>query len=461
MHEPFWKVHAIFDTKGQGGDFAYTVGLHERGLPELHMWARPSEGLDPGEDWIFNHQERGMVLNELAQSVVDGEIGLGDTVVKEFDGGAATVTFRLDQPVGREEVEAFAASKDALVVPIRWSLERAPDGPLLPVDDTALGEIQALLDALHAGMDKDVARSLPPRWRPDPDDVRFEPEQEFGPLTPLVRAYAAFLVAADADRLATFLERCMAASSAGMGPAQVLGLTAAQARPVGRRKALEHLRAASSDVVEVITGRSGPTRRWRDVMALLTEDVSPPQRKQAEKYVADLLHHFVTATLGTVAVLDVADEMTELAGMGPVVWGLSDTEAAPRGWGADEDVLASVRKMLDGLSLQDLAAMADLHRRHRTSSADYRGLALWLRGQQITSAVGLGSLSDVVPDSLVEAQVDEDRELILEALGVVTAAVACADRLSDEDRASFSSVLGQAIPTLSEVLDARAGGSAA
>lgn len=56
MHEPFWKVHAIFDTKGQGGDFAYTVGLHERGLPELHMWARPSEGLDPGEDWIFNHQ---------------------------------------------------------------------------------------------------------------------------------------------------------------------------------------------------------------------------------------------------------------------------------------------------------------------------------------------------------------------------------------------------------------------
>ena len=48
---PDWQVTAVFDPEGGGRDFAYSVGLTDRGLPELHLWARPSLGDDPGADW--------------------------------------------------------------------------------------------------------------------------------------------------------------------------------------------------------------------------------------------------------------------------------------------------------------------------------------------------------------------------------------------------------------------------
>ena len=46
-----WRVVAVFDPNGGGGDFAYTVGLFNVGLPEVHVWARPTDGTDPGEDF--------------------------------------------------------------------------------------------------------------------------------------------------------------------------------------------------------------------------------------------------------------------------------------------------------------------------------------------------------------------------------------------------------------------------
>jgi len=67
---PFWQVQVVFDPDGTGADFAYTTGLHTRGLPELHIWARPSIGEDPGADWMLSTQDRGEVLNELAGLLV-------------------------------------------------------------------------------------------------------------------------------------------------------------------------------------------------------------------------------------------------------------------------------------------------------------------------------------------------------------------------------------------------------
>lgn len=48
--KPFWRVQAVSDYEGTGRDFAYTIGLTGVGLPELHLWARPSEGVDPAPD---------------------------------------------------------------------------------------------------------------------------------------------------------------------------------------------------------------------------------------------------------------------------------------------------------------------------------------------------------------------------------------------------------------------------
>ena len=130
---PFWQVQAVFDPDGEGGDFAYTIGLHERGLPELHLWARPTLGEDPGHDWMFSIRDRTEVLNDLAAKLVVGEICVGSEVVDTFDGGLATVRFRVDPPGDREELEAFGIAPGAVVLPVRWSLHRLPEGSPSPV----------------------------------------------------------------------------------------------------------------------------------------------------------------------------------------------------------------------------------------------------------------------------------------------------------------------------------------
>lgn len=45
---PTWLVQEVFDPDVTGQDFSYTIGLHDHGLPELHMWASPTDGDDPG-----------------------------------------------------------------------------------------------------------------------------------------------------------------------------------------------------------------------------------------------------------------------------------------------------------------------------------------------------------------------------------------------------------------------------
>lgn len=57
LQTPFWKVQAVFDPEGRGGDFAYTIGMHSVGLPELHLWARPTRGDDPAPDWKFSSRD--------------------------------------------------------------------------------------------------------------------------------------------------------------------------------------------------------------------------------------------------------------------------------------------------------------------------------------------------------------------------------------------------------------------
>ena len=79
---PDWQVQSVFDPDGEGHDFAYTIGLHERGLPELHIWARPPIGDDPGEDWMFSCNDRCRILNEVAWRLIDGEVRVGPLVLQ-------------------------------------------------------------------------------------------------------------------------------------------------------------------------------------------------------------------------------------------------------------------------------------------------------------------------------------------------------------------------------------------
>ena len=121
---PPWIVQAVFDDEQLGGDFAYTIGLQDLGFPELHLWARPTEGEDVGLDWMLSVNDRGHLLNDYGAKLASGAIGVGSEWTEAFDGGDAIASFRVDPPEDREALEAFGIAADAQILPIRWSLAR-------------------------------------------------------------------------------------------------------------------------------------------------------------------------------------------------------------------------------------------------------------------------------------------------------------------------------------------------
>ena len=254
---PTWMVQGVFDPDVKGQDFSYTIGLHDRGLPELHLWASPTDGDDPGDDWAFSHRDRGLILNELALKLIDGGLGPGSTVVRKFDQGLATVTFEVQPPGDRDALEALGIAPDAQVLPLTWSLERSAVGPLSPLPPQ---DLQTAFDE-YAGL----VRSLPARRPAAPDGwdlppiPRLRAEGRFGPRTPVVLARAAQLWST--DDLAGWIEAILAFASRGslMWPATV---ARALARSAGRAPALAELEREGMLLVEhVLEARSQEWRR--------------------------------------------------------------------------------------------------------------------------------------------------------------------------------------------------------
>ncbi len=124
---PF-MVQGVFDEDELGRDFAYTIGLHGFGRPELHLGSRPTHGDDPGgADWHLSMNDLGSFLNQFGMSVLRREIAVGSEVEKACDGGATTLRMRLDPPEPAESLEAYGVDPAADVVPVRWSLHRSAE----------------------------------------------------------------------------------------------------------------------------------------------------------------------------------------------------------------------------------------------------------------------------------------------------------------------------------------------
>lgn len=54
--------------------------MHSVGLPELHLWARPTCGDDPAPDWKFSSRGLGALLNELARMQLGGDLVAGSVL---------------------------------------------------------------------------------------------------------------------------------------------------------------------------------------------------------------------------------------------------------------------------------------------------------------------------------------------------------------------------------------------
>lgn len=389
--EPFWQVQSVFDPDCTGKDFAYTIGLHERGLPELHIWARPSLGEDPGHDWMFSNRDRCEVLNELAAMAVEGRLPVGSEVTREYDSGLAQVTFRVEPPGDKEALEAYGVPPGVDVLPVLWSLHRAPEGPPTPLTEEAEEQARALFREITRGLD--LTRKAPRGWQL-PAAPSFDVDQRYGPLTPVVLARAAQLWQADDDTLADFLH-AGAVVECGGSLSWSTSMAIAVARPVGRRRYVEMLHDEVHELTEFVTSRPAAQRRWTSALRGfdpgLWDSLDRRGRDNMQHNLSHELYDLTRGCLMTEAVADQASHSLLLQARGPWV---SATRHEPvltdPAWRAAPEVLDVVHALLDPLDYHILTLITRIHRvaheRMVIGAEGYGDLCARLESWALTSA---------------------------------------------------------------------------
>jgi len=393
FEKPFWQVQGVFDPDGQEPDFSYTIGLHERGLAELHLWAQPDRGDDPGADWRLSFGDRHHLLNELADLAVRGRLGVGSELERRYDAGQTTLRFSVGPPADREVLEAYGIAPDAVVLPVHWSLHRAPEGeggPLAPDDEEAArSEYREIIAGLVAG------RRAPKGWSL-PATPSFAPDQRFGPRTPVVVARAAQLWQADEDTTADLLHAALVVETSGMSLTYPVSVASALARQVGRSRCLADLQAAADDLVDRLTSRPAASARWRRVVRAFDAEGSaapPHERERFERGCVGLLRDLLRLCLSVEVVADVADTELLLSARGPWLSGLHGCAPVPgEPWAAAPEVLGVVTDLLAPLDLESLGAIAGVHQIAMTrgvlEAPGYAELCRRLSGWALVSAAG-------------------------------------------------------------------------
>ena len=445
VRTPDWQVTAVFDPDGQGNDFAYTIGLLDRGLPELHLWARPSIGDDPGADWMFSPQDCFIILNELAWRLIDGKLAIGDGWEQPYDDGMVTCRFRLDPPGDRDELQAFGTMPGAEVLPVRWSLHRRPIGRPRPLGKRGSERATAEYAAIVARLGDDAV--VPDGWTLAPT---FEPGGEFGPLTPMVAARVAELWSADAIDLGNLL---WAAATMLQGGAITWPVAAAsaQAREVGRVDEAIRTKDAAIAVVESRMDQPDWPQIERELGAVIgfePEEVSAGDLRRAAR---GNLGELLWTVLITEVVADRLTKQQRFHGRGAWLTGLGPVGDLPGPeWRAPRPVLDRLYAVLRPLSTATLLEMVTRHL--DDDLEEFQRLAGAVQGWAITAAAGcpfVGGL-DRLPGVTWPRWVDDLQEWAT----VMTSAACHRERLSADDVATLTTPFLDLVPELPSVISA-------
>jgi len=450
---PTWTIQGVFDPDKTGQDFSYTIGLHELGLPELHLWASPTDGPDPGDGWAFSHRDRTAILNQLASRMVDGRLAPGSTVVEKFDQGHVSVTFQIGTPGDREALEALGIAPGAEVLPVHWSLEREPIGPSLPMSPAAR---QAAFDEYAS-----VVRSLPPRRAAAPEGWQLTPipdfgaDERFGPRTPVVLARAAQLWSS-AD-LRPWIGESLPFASMGslMWPATV---SHALARPAGRTQALQELEREAERLVEhVVVGRSGEWRRAAHAIGK-RHGFEPDEWDRLAETAHHALAEMTMSVLCVEAVADLAGQDLLLAARGPWIAACDPGCALPGpAWSAGPNVVRAVRRVLRPLALHEWSAIVHAHDEAHAGEA-YAELSWELRQRYFTQAAGMPwrKLADLPAGREVKHLVrrGQDWPLMVEWASCLSALLTHRPAYSAEQVATFVAPVRHLLPDLERVVNA-------
>ncbi|MFI5623853.1 hypothetical protein ACIA03_10325 [Nocardioides sp. NPDC051685] len=350
--EPSWQVLAVFHNEDDSRDFAYTVGLAELGLPEVHMWARPDAGEDPGHDWRFSPHDAAVILNELAWRLIDGRVAPGDTYSRRFDAGMVQVTFELGAPVEAASLDAYQAEPSS-VIPLRWSLHRVPEGTLVSMDDDAIDVAEAEYARLSASLRR--SDEVPDGMWTLPVVASWDPHQRWGPRTPLVAAHAAAICAFSPEDMIGLVNIAFPLESArAAGHPQLVARAAA--RSVGRSAALDRLVDDASTLVDGL-GLTWGRSAWPAARDWLDGDNSDDPFPEGD--LRRMVKTIVTSHLLTVAVADQLTTDQELTGTGPVAFAVMIDGLPPDGrWHAAPHIVDVVVGLLADVDAAVVAARA-------------------------------------------------------------------------------------------------------
>ncbi len=432
---PGWEIVDVEDPAGGGQDYAHTVGLAARGLPEVHLWARPTDGDDPGEDWRLSHRDLASLLDDLGGLAVRGHLQPGTTLTEAMDGGLARVTFQVVPPRPAAEVGIELLPPDQAVTSLRWSLERPVPGR----SSAAAGRSRWVEDRLRAVRSSTAALAdgirgaggrtpaVPAEWRPPrARSGRQADRQPFGPLDELVLARAEQLLTSDADLLTRFVHLLLLTRAAGVGPAEVVAPLTTHARAVGRAEPVAALEARVPDLLTVLTGARGPTRRWRQAIRSASLRYCRCHQSHVARDVRVLLGQGVCCLLAAEALAETLPATLRLQATGPWLWALSGGRPPEEEWTAPPWVLRLVHDWLSGLPAEDLAEGG---RRLRLAESTPG----WAQAQD--RLTGLVTTRAAAPSRAPVAEVEvaldtaEDRELCASVEVLLVPAVACAELL--------------------------------
>ena len=445
VRTPDWKVTAVFDPEFGGRDFAYTIGLHERGLPELHLWARPSLGDDPGADWMFSPQDCFMILNELAWRLIDGAVAVGDGWEEPYDDGLVTCRFRLDPPGDRDELQALGIMPGAEVLPVRWSLHRPPIGRSRPLGKQALERASVEYAAILTRLGRDA--SVPGGWSLP---AAFEPGGEFGPLTPMVAARVAELWSADAIDLGNLL---WAATTMLQGGAITwpVGTAVARAREVGRVDEALRTKDAAIAVVESRMDQPDWPQIERELGAVIGFEPGEVEAGDLRRAVHGNLGELLWTVLITEVVADRLTKQQRFQGRGAWLTGLGPVGDLPGPeWRAPMQVLNRLYAVLRPLSTETLLTIVTRHL--DDDLEDFQRLASAVQGWAITAPAGCpfaGGL-ERLPGVTWPRGLDELQEWAT----VMTSAACHRERLSPDDVATLTTPFLDLVPELPSVISA-------
>jgi hypothetical protein len=348
--ERFWTVEAVHGCERHSAlNCAYTIGLGSRGLHELHMWARPTHGDDPGADFGLSCSDLRQVLDEYAQQWVTGSLRVGDVRELSLDDGLTTAIVTVGEPVDASQLEARRALS-TFVVPLRWSLHRPPRGAAVEImaDDRASYEA----DVREAATRCDPRVRVPGASLPD-GPVAYDVDGRYGPLSALVEAHA--LAMAGSRSIETLVANALAAEAA-MSPRALIGLMDTMSRLSGRDEQVAEVGRLAARVMDRLEQR----RLWRDHVARWARESDDTVARMSAN-LRDLAETSFRCALMSIALDDVLPPDMVLAAQGP--WRATSSPSGNdpgQRWRCSqtaERVLRQFFATLDAHGLLDLAAV--------------------------------------------------------------------------------------------------------